>query len=148
MWQGNLKIDGLTLRHAASYSKAYVDIVRAHYTNHYFGYTTYNPIKIYANNVKIEQYTRSSATYDMVGGTIVEPNVTKSTKKLGILQILNSELKNSTYDYSTINANNLNPKICTEAVYITNSDVTIAYPTHKYFKDMKVYIDGVEQNWY
>lgn len=145
MWQGNLKIDGLTLRHANNFD--YIDIVKAYYTNHYFGYTSHLPTKIYANNVKIEKFTRTSGTYTMEGGNIVEPNVSTSTAKLGIHQQINKNMTKD-YDYSTVNANNLDPKVCTEAVYITNSNVSIAYPDHWYFDDMKVYINGVQQNWF
>ena len=52
------------------------------------------------------------------------------------------------YDYSTINANNKDPKSCTKNVYITNTDVKIIYPDHWFYEDMKVYVDGVEQNWF
>ena len=147
MWKGDLYMDGLTLRHAASYGRSYIDIVKSFYTNWYFGYTSHLPGKIYVNNVKIEQYTRSSASYTMGYGSIDEPNVRNSSKKLAIHGQINSQMKKD-YDYSTSNANNLDPKVCTEAVYITNSNVAIYYPDHWYFKNMKVYIDGVEQDWF
>ena len=147
MWDGDIKIDGLTLLHSSSYGRSYIDIVRAYYTNWYFGYTSHLPGKIYVNNAQIKQYTRSSASYTMGYGTIVEPNLSSSSKKLGIHGQINSQMTND-YDYSTANANNLDPKVCTEAVYITNSNVTIYYPDHWYFKNMKVYVDGVQQNWF
>ncbi len=147
MWKGDIKMDGITLRHSSSYSKSYIDLVRAAYTNWYFGFTTHLPGKIYANNIKIEQYTRTSADYEMGYGTIVEPTISTSTKTLGIHQLINSQMKND-YDYSTANDNNLDPKVCTEAVYITNTSATISYPDHWFYKNMKVYIDGVEQNWF
>ncbi len=147
MWKGDIKMDGITLRHSSSYSRSYIDLVRAHYNNHYFGYTSYLPGEIYVNNISIEQYNRSTEVYDYANGQIIENNVTTSAKSLGIYNVINAEMKND-YDYSTVNENNLDPKVCTEAIYITNSDVAISYPDHYFFENMKVYIDGVEQDWF
>lgn len=147
LWKGDIKIDGLTLLHPTDYSREYVDLVRAHYTNHYFGYDAYLPINIYANNVSIVEYERDTDVYTTENGIIVENETRKSSKKLGIFAILNNEFKKD-YDYSTVNANNLGPKICTDAIYITNSDVDILYPDHWFFDDMKIYIDGELQDWF
>ena len=147
MWQGDIKMDGITIRHASTYSRNYVDVVGAHYSNHYFGYTSELPGKIYVNNIKIEQFNRTVDEYEHDNGHIIETGLSKSDVKLGIFNMLNGELKND-YDYSTVNENNNDPKICTKAVYITNSDVEISYPDHWFFEDMKVYIDGVEQDWF
>lgn len=146
-WDGDIKIDGLYLRHPSNYAKDNVDLVRAHYTNHYFGYTSHIPGKIYANNVSIQEYDRNTDVYTDVNGIIVETNIKKSSLPLGIYSTLNGALKND-YDYSTVNENNLDPKVCTKAVYISNSDISIAYPDHWFFSKMKVYIDGVEQDWF
>ena len=147
MWKGNIMMDGITLRHPITYTRGYVDLVRAHYNNHYFGYDSYLPEKIYVNDIKIEEYNRTTGVYTVENGQVVEPTAKKSEKKLGIFNIINGELKND-YDYSTVNENNKDPKHCTEAIYITNSDVELSYPDHWFFDDMKVYIDGIEQDWF
>ena len=92
-------------------------------------------------------YGNSTVTFDK-DGKVYESTLKKGTRMLGIYTQLNKQLTNSSYDYSTINSNNKNPMGCTKNIYITNSDVTLKYPTHKFFKDMKIYIDGVQQNWY
>ena len=52
-WDGNVIINGLTLR--ASKTNA-ISLIKAEYTNHYFGYTCHLPGKIEMNNVKVVQY--------------------------------------------------------------------------------------------
>ena len=157
-WRGNVYFDGLELRYDPKvYTADYIDLVRAYYTNWDFGYGTAQgsnerPANIYANNVSIMEYSRkaygnSTVTFDK-DGKVYESTLKKGTKMLGIYIQLNKQLTNSSYDYSTINSNNKNPMGCTKNIYITNSDVTLKYPTHKFFKDMKIYIDGVQQNWY
>ena len=157
-WRGNVYFDGLELRYDPDvYTADYIDLVRAYYTNWDFGYGTAQgsnerPANIYANNVSIMEYSRkaygnSTVTFDK-DGKVYESTLKKGTRMLGIYTQLNKQLTNSSYDYSTINSNNKNPMGCTKNIYITNSDVTLKYPTHKFFKDMKIYIDGVQQNWY
>ena len=157
-WRGNVYFDGLELRYDPNvYTADYIDLIRAYYTNWDFGYGTTQgsnekPANIYANNVSIMEYSRkaygnSTVTFDK-DGKVYESTLKKGTKMLGIYTHLNKQLTNSSYDYSTINSYNKNPMGCTQNIYITNSDVTIKYPTHKFFKNMNIYIDGVKQSWY
>ena len=48
-WQGNVYIDGLTLKY---YSGTFLELINAQWANHFFGYQTYLPENIYMNNVK------------------------------------------------------------------------------------------------
>ncbi len=147
-WNGNMYVDGVRARYTASDAPAYIDIIKSYYTNHYFGYSTYLPENIYINNVVTEGYSRTSPDYVFKDGTL-EENITKTNAvPIGIHKHLSSMLT-SHYDYSTVNANNANPRICTKNVYITNVSCGISYPDHPFFKGMKVYIDGVEKtDWY
>lgn len=157
-WRGNVYIDGLELRYDPNVlTDAYIDLVKAFYTNWDFGYGTAagsneRPANIYANNVSIMEYSRKASRNSTVefdeNGKVIETTLKKGTKKLGIYVNLNKQLTDISRDYSTINSNNKNPMGCTKNIYITNSDVTLQYPTHKFFKNMNIYIDGVKQSWY
>ncbi len=54
-WQGEVEINGLTMKTSKSSPK--LSLIKAVWTNHYFGYTTYLPYKITMNDVKIVQYS-------------------------------------------------------------------------------------------
>ena len=145
MWQGNIILDGVTLRHDSNYS-GNIEVIKAYYTNHYFGFDTELPGNVYINNFSVKQYNRTSEAYTHNNGIVYEDEVT-SSKSVHLFYTLNSQMKND-YDYSTVNANNKDPKTCTKNIYITNTDTKIIYPNHFFFEDMKVYVDGVEQNWF
>ena len=145
MWQGNIKIDGATLRHDSDFSGT-MQLIKAYYTNHYFGFDTEMPANIYINNFSVKQYNRTSEAFTHNNGVVYEDEKT-SSKSVYLFYTLNSQLKND-YDYSTINANNKDPKACTENVYITNTSATIIFPDHPFFENMKVYKDGVLQDWF
>ena len=53
-WDGNLIIDGLTMR--TSKSSPTLSVVRVYYTNHNFGYTCHLPKKVEISNAKIVHY--------------------------------------------------------------------------------------------
>lgn len=156
-WRGNVYFDGLELRYDPNnYTTAYIDLIKAYYTNWDFGYGTAagsneRPQNVYANNVSIMEYSRKASGNSTVifeeHGQIKENTLKKGTKKLGIYVLLNSHLKNSSYDYSAKSSYNKNPMGCTKNIYITNSDVTIQYPTHKFFNAMNVYVDGLRHSW-
>ena len=146
MWQGNIKIDGATLRHDSDYS-GNMELIKAYYTNHYFGFDTEMPANVYINNFSVKQYNRTSEAFTHNNGIVYEDEKT-SSKSVYLFYTLNSQLKND-YDYSTINSNNKDPKACTKNVYITNTSATIKFPDHPFFENMKVYKDGVLQsNWF
>ncbi|MBQ4071949.1 MAG: hypothetical protein IJD51_06030 [Clostridia bacterium] len=149
-WNGNFYIDGLDIRYSSKFTgMSYIDLIRGYYTNWYFGYDTYLPRRVEASNVVISKYTRTSPECEFVGGTLVENIVSTNEIPLAIYGSLNTALKND-YDYSTVNANNEDPKHCTEEIYFSdNGTLTYKYPDHPFFKDMKIYIDGTEKtDWY
>ena len=150
MWQGDIKLDGVKLRHDDNYS-GNLELIKAYYTNHYFGFDTELPENIYINNLSIMQYTRNTEAYTHTNG-VVDENETKSSKSAYLYYTLcnskGSSSFNNDYDYSTVNANNKDPKACTKNVFVTNTSATIIYPDHWFFEDMKVYKDGVEQDWF
>ena len=53
-WDGNLIIDGLTMR--TSKASPTLSVVRVYYTNHFFGYTCKLPKKVEISNAKIVHY--------------------------------------------------------------------------------------------
>lgn len=143
-WRGNLYMDEIYIRYTANNAPAYVDLVRAYYTNHYFGYDTYLPINIYANNIVTQGYLRYDDNCVFENGTLEENIIATNVVPVGVHAYLNSVLVDG-IDYSTVNENNADPKHCTEKVYITNVDAGILLPDHEFFENMKVYIDGEEQ---
>ena len=147
MWAGDIKIDGVQLRHASGYSNG-TELIRAYYTNHYFGFATELPTRVYVNNLSMMQYTaRTTPAYTHTAGIIDDSTLTKSSKSVTIYSGVNSQMTQD-IDYSVVSSSNLDPKKCTEAIYITNSDVSFTYPNHWFFENMKIYIDGTEQNWF
>ena len=147
-WNGNVYIDGLELRYADTGIKA-IDLIKAYYTNWYFGMDTYLPGEVYVNDVVIHRFSRSNANITLdENGKIVENITATNAIPLGIYYVLDSKLTYD-YDYSTSNINNLDPKVCTKEIHITNcGNLKLDYPDHPFFKDMEITVDGVTQNWY
>lgn len=147
-WEGNVYIDGLELRYADT-SITNIDLIKAYYTNWYFGTDTYLPTDVYVNDVVINRFSRSNANMTVgADGKIVENIVATNAIPLGLYTFLNSKLTKD-YDYSTSNANNLDPKHCTENIYITNiGNLKLKYPDHPFFEDMNIFLDGAMQSWY
>ena len=158
-WEGNVYIDGLELRHHTSYSNKYIDLVYATYQNADFLYGdktstsgNYLPFNIYANNVSIKQFTRTTPDFTVSEpGKIDESTMEASTKFLGIYSYYDNTLRTQSYDASS-DANQQTP---TTAIYFTNcgtyvdSLADLCTPRHSYFSGMKIYIDGVDQSaWY
>ena len=149
-WKGNIYIDGLRIRYHSSKASSIsnLDVIRAYYTNEDFGMVTYLPIEVHMNNVTTEQYSRTTSVYTYKDGMIDENITATNAKPIAIYRNINANMKND-YDYSTSNANNLNPKKCTDAIYLSNIGPTVVYPNHPFFKDMKVYVDGtLKTNWF
>ncbi len=147
-WNGNLYMDNVTVRYSANDAPEYIDLVRAYYTNHYYGYTSYLPHNIYANNVRTQAYSRSDDNCVFANGVLEENIVSTNGIPIGIYQNLNDEFTED-IDYSTENANNADPKTCTQNIYLNNISCGILYPDHPFFANMKIYIDDVEKtDWY
>ncbi|MBO5945424.1 MAG: hypothetical protein J6Q69_02340, partial [Clostridia bacterium] len=147
-WNGNVYVDGLELRYADSTVKA-IDLIKAYYTNWYFGMDTYLPGEVYVNDVVINRFSRSNANITLdENGKIVENITATNAIPLGIYYFLDSKLTKD-YDYSTANSYNEDPKVCTKEIHITNcGNLKLDYPDHPFFKNMKITVDGVEQKWY
>lgn len=156
-WEGNIYIDGLDLRHSTDdYTLKYVDLVKAYYTNWDFGFTdktstsgNYLPFEIYANNVTVSSYTRSTQSYTCTNGGIVDENTAVSNLPLGIYVNYDNTLKSEGYNASS-DANKQTP---TTAIYLTGGTTTslanLMTPNNAYFANMKIYINGTEQTgWY
>lgn len=148
-WKGNVYMDGIRIRYNVNDSISSIDLIKAYYTNFNFGMETYLPINVYANNITTEGYKRTSPACTFANGTIIDENITETNKKsISIYENINSQMKND-YDYSTVNSNNQDAKHCTENIYLSNIGPSIVYPDHRFFRNMKVYIDGVEKtDWY
>lgn len=151
-WKGNIYMDGITIRYVdgATIKNNTIDLIRAYYTNHYFGMDTYLPINVYANNIKTQAYKRTGPEYTFENGTIVSGETITSTNKMSvaIYDNINSGMTND-YDYSTVNTKNKDPKHCTENIYLSNIGPSIVYPDHPFFEDMNVYVDGVlKTDWF
>lgn len=154
-WEGNIYIDGLDLRHSDEYNKHYVDLVKAEYRNWDFGYTdqtatsgNYLPFTIYAKNVTINEYTRSTQEYAIASPGQIAEELTKSDIPLGIYIYYDNGLK-SKYNPDS----DANQQMMTDAIYLEGGDVeslcNLCIPNNAYFKDMKIYINGVDQTtWY
>lgn len=154
-WEGNVYIDGFDLRHSDSYTRHYVDLIRAEYINWDFGYTdqtdksgNYLPFVVYAKDVTVHQYTRTKQEYTLASPGQIQETLTKSDRALGVYNYYDTSLKNKSYSASTDN----NKQTPTQAIYFEGGDVNsladLCTPNNAYFKNMKIYINGVEQNWY
>lgn len=147
-WHGNMYVNDVRVRYTTSDVPAYIDIIRSYYTDHYFGYSTYLPENMYINNVTTEGYSRTTPDYEAENGIIKETITATNKVPIAIHKYLATQLTKH-IDYTTVNDNNKNPRVCTKNVYITNVSASIVYPDHPFFRNMKVYIDGVEKtNWY
>jgi hypothetical protein len=148
-WKGNIYMDGIRVRYNVNDSISNIDLIRAYYTNFYFGMDTYLPINVYAKNITTEGYKRTGPACTFANGTIIDENITETNKKsVSIYDLLNSKLTND-YDYSTVNANNKDPKHCTETFHLDNIGPSVIYPNHPFFENMKVYVNGtLKTDWY
>ena len=147
MWHGNIYLDGVRLRYSKT-DIGCIDLVESSYTNWNFGTETYMPEEIIANNVVIERYSRSTDEYVAENGTLRENILGVNEIPLGIHYYVNKQLV-AHVDYFTVNAGNLDAKHPTKRVEINNcGNIQLSYPTHTYFSEMQVFIDGVEQDWF
>ena len=154
-WEGNVYFDGVDIRHSASdYDKHYIDLVKAEYMNNDYSYDdktntsgNYLPFEIHAKNVTIHSYTRTEQEYTATNG-IIDETLTKSDKALGIYSYYDSTLKSKKYNSSNDN----NKQKPTTAIYLEGGHIDniadLCTPNNAYFSNMKIYINGVQQNWY
>ncbi len=154
-WEGNVYVDGLELRHSNAYDKDYVDLVRAQYTNHDFGFQdqtatsgNYLPEEVHAKNVTITQYTRTTQAYTCTAPGIVDEVTTASDKPLGILAWYSESLFEY---YPTFSWNDDNNQTVTKAFYIEGGCVDslsdLYLPKHSKLKNIVIEINGNKQTW-
>ena len=154
-WEGNVYIDGLDLRHSDEYSKHYVDLIKAEYINWDFGYTdqtetsgNFLPFNVYAKNVTVHEYTRTEQQFTIVSPGQIAEDLRESDVSLGIYSTYDNTLRTKSYNAS----NDANKQKPTAAIYLEgggiNSLADICTPNNAYFKNMKIYINGAQQNWY
>ena len=153
-WEGNIYIYGLDLRHSASYSKEYIDLIKAEYTNFDFGYTNnsatkgnYLPAKVYAENVTISSYTRTNQSYDLIAPGMIDEDLTKSTKRLGIMVAYSDSLYERYPTFSWDNHNDQTSHI-TEEFRIVGGDIDslddLYLPKNGKLSNIKIYINDEE----
>ncbi len=92
-WNGNVIIDGLTLRSSTQHNN--LTLIRAEYTNHFFGYTCHIPAKIEMNNVKVVHYG-----YKVENGVRTEWDIATNSMPLHFYK----QLESYTTDISNPNA--------------------------------------------
>ncbi len=137
-WDGNVIINGLTLKTAKENDNS-ISLIKAEYTNHYFGYTCHLPKKIELNDVKIVQYG-----YKMENGVRTEWDISTNKTALHLYGQLESYQSDISDPYANISGMINDYKACDcENVYKK------AYPNdeskHKTFYDGK-FIDGRCEN--
>ena len=154
-WEGNVYIDGLDLRHTAGYTKDYVDLIKAEYTDHDFGYAdqtstsgNYLPFVIRAKDVTISTYARTAQSYTCTEVGIIDETLTKSDKRLGIYVTYSDTL---TELYPLLGIGDDNKQTVTEAIYLEGGDISstadLYLPTHSRLSGIVIYINGDEQSW-
>lgn len=137
-WDGNVIINGLTLR--TSKPNANISLIKAEYTNHFFGYTCHLPWKIEMSNVKVVLYG-----YEMKNGARIEWDISTNKVPLHLYAWLESFHQADISDpYADMSSTPNDYKKCNcEEVYKK------AYPNdeskHKTFNDGKT-IDGRCEN--
>ncbi len=147
-WNGDVTMKDIKVRYTTSDKPSAIDLVKAYYTNWYFGYTTHLPTNLTVDGIVTEGYSRTNDEWEFVDGTLVENVTERGSVPIAIYDTINSQFTKN-YDYSTVNDDNADPRVCTSNVYISNYNGQIKYPDHPFFKNMKVYIDGVEKtDWY
>ena len=153
-WNGDLEIDGLTVKYGIGSKPERITLIYGSYTNQYWGFDTYMPQNVTINNFHVESYKAEIVNGERVE-TFVEQDgnitvyyyyATNSLKKSNVPDT-SAEGKyspegdlineNATSNYGT------NHLECTKNLTITNS-VTLTLPTGDFWADMKVTIDECE----
>ena len=151
-WNGDLEIDGLTVKYGIGSKPERITLIYGSYTNQYWGFDTYMPQNVTINNFHVESYKAEivngervetfveqdgdiSVYYYYATNSLKESNVpdTSAEGKYSPEGDLINE--NATSNYGT------NHLECTKNLTITNS-VALTLPTGDFWADMNVTIDG------
>ena len=146
-WQGDLVIDGLTIKYSSKTKDKTFTLATATFYNHNFGYQTYLPENIWLNNVKMEYISAYVS-----GGVRYESHISYNEAPLHIysgLEKIDADISDPTIEYPTgSGATIINPYEPTKNIYVTNcGDLKIIYPNTPQFAKMNVYVDGKLFYW-